>query len=233
LGAPNLDAILGQVERAQGLASINHPGLPSGEVCMGCGWTAKTDFARIGAVEAVNGAMAEGALSGLPFWEARLNEGRRITAIGGSDNHDATLPPDKAPAVGAPTTVVRADNLSQAAILDALRAGRAFIDVQGTRDRRLELTARHEGQTVEMGGALSPRAGEDVTLTIRVVGAAGGTVAYRSDPGLRVLPPAKLDSADQTLRVAIAADGRPHWVLAEVRGPDGRLWLIGNPIYLR
>ena len=40
LGADDiLGRILDQVEAAKGLFSINHPGLPSGEACMGCGWT--------------------------------------------------------------------------------------------------------------------------------------------------------------------------------------------------
>ncbi|ODT88175.1 CehA/McbA family metallohydrolase [Phenylobacterium sp. SCN 70-31] len=230
--APDVGAILDQVERAGGLAAINHPGLPSGEICMGCGWTAPVDFARIAAVEAVNGAIAEGPLSGLPFWEARLNEGRRITAIGGSDNHDARSPPGKAAAVGTPTTVVHAEDLSQPAILAALRAGRAFIDVQGSTDRRLEMTASLGGRTVGMGGALPARAGEDVTLSVRVTGAAGGRVEFRGDPAMRVLPPIAIVEADQKVHVAVAADGRPHWLRADVRGPDGKLWLIGNPVYL-
>ena len=45
------------------------------------------------AIEVVNGGNEkalggfEGILSGVPFWEAQLNQGRRITAIGGSDNN--------------------------------------------------------------------------------------------------------------------------------------------------
>ncbi|MDZ4370188.1 MAG: CehA/McbA family metallohydrolase [Phenylobacterium sp.] len=229
--APDVGTILDQVAQAQGLAPINHPGLPSGEVCMGCGWTAPVDFARVGLVEAVNGAFAEGPLSGLPFWEARLNEGRRVTGISGSDNHDPRLAPDKAGAVGRPTTVVQADNLSQGAILDGLRAGRAFIDVQGSGTRLLEITARQGGRSVGMGGALPPRPG-DVAITVRVVDAVGGRLEFRGDPGLGIPPTMPIETADQTLALTVAADGRPHWLRADVRGPDGRLWLIGNPVYL-
>lgn len=57
--------------------SINHPSLPSGEGCMGCGWTApNTDYARVQAVEIVNGGAAasltntaEGPLQGIAFWQ--------------------------------------------------------------------------------------------------------------------------------------------------------------------
>lgn len=112
--APSISHIQAQARKAGGLFSINHPGLPSGEFCMGCGWTAPdTDYSAVQAIEVVNGGFAEGPLSGTAFWEARLNEGRRITAVGGSDNHDAGLDRAKAPAIGVPTTVVRAPERSR------------------------------------------------------------------------------------------------------------------------
>ncbi|MFZ3006424.1 MAG: CehA/McbA family metallohydrolase, partial [Phenylobacterium sp.] len=144
---PTLARLLDAVKAAGGVFSINHPALPSGELCMGCGWTvAGTPHERIGVMEVVNGGAlalaggkAEGLFSGIAFWEARLNEGHQITAIGGSDNHDATLAPGKAPAVGMPTTVVRGADLSQAAILAGLQAGHVFIDISGSRHRLIEV----------------------------------------------------------------------------------------------
>jgi predicted metal-dependent phosphoesterase TrpH len=228
--APTMDRILDEVEAGGGLISINHPALPSGETCMGCGWTAKTDFARIPAIEAINGVNSSAPLSGVAFWETRLNAGLHVTAVGGSDNHDASL--QAARGVGAPTTVVHAENLSQDAILAAIRAGRVFVDVQGTRDRLLETTARAAGRKAGMGDTLALPAGEDLRLEIHVARAAGGKAELHSDAGL-VLPPA-LDVAgdDATLSVALRGDGKKHWVRVDVRGPDGALWLLGNPIYL-
>jgi predicted metal-dependent phosphoesterase TrpH len=206
--APDLNRIVDQVEAAKGLMSINHPGLPSGEACMGCGWTAKTDYARIPAIEAINGVNADGPLSGVAFWEARLNEGRRITAVGGSDNHDATLP--TARGVGTPTTVVFADNLSQDAILDGIRNGRVFVDVHGTRDRLLEVRAA---------------AGK---LVVHVAKAPGGRLVF-SGPGAAGLSDAATLGEDDTRSLDLpAAKG---WLRVDVRGPDGKLWLLGNPIY--
>ena len=218
--APTLETILGQVAAAGGLASINHPGLPSGEACMGCGWTANADFARIHAVEVVNGALAEGPLSGMAFWEARLNAGQRVTAVGGSDNHD----PARAPGVGTPTTVVRADNLSHDAILAGLRAGRAFIDVEGTKDQTLEVTARAETGSAGMGDVLRVRAGASVRVEVK---APGGRIVL-SGPVAAGLQPVPGAPGVWTFE----ADGRRGWLRADLRGPDGRLWLIGNPVYL-
>jgi hypothetical protein len=206
---------------------------------MGCGWTAKaTDYGRIQAVEAVNGGSlryggAEGPFSGIPFWQARLNQGLRLTAVGGSDNHDAGLDPREPGAIGVPTTVVHAPELSQAAILSAIRAGHVFVDVTGSRDRRLEVTAALGERTVEMGDDLDAPAGASLVLAVRVVGAQGGAVGLVRD-GIPLGPLAirRLSEADETPVFNLVSDGARHWIRAEVRGPDGQLWLLGNPIYL-
>lgn len=235
--APALAAIQGQVERAGGLFSINHPGLPSGEACMGCGWTVKeTDYARVQAIEVINGGSlgqaggSDRPFSGVPFWEARLKEGFRITAIGGSDNHDPTLDPAKAPAIGVPTTVVRADELSQAAILAGVRAGRVFLDLTGSRDKLLEMTGEAAGKHVEMGGVLALEAGEGGVITVRIRGAAGGklTLLQDSTPVL-----SEEIGADHTATFNLGLAGGARYLRAEVRGPDGKLWLLGNPIYFQ
>ena len=230
--APTLAAIQTEIERAGGLFSINHPGLPSGEVCMGCGWSDKaTDFSRVQAVEAVNGGQTEGPLSGVAFWEARLNAGLRITGIGGSDNHDPTLAPSRPASVGYPTTVVHAAELSQAAILAAIRAGHVFIDTTGSVDRALDVTATSVGRTAEMGDALAAPAGAPIRFTVHVAHAAGGALSISGNGPKPKLAGSAL-SDDDTRTFEVASDGRAHWLRVDVRGPDGRLWLLGNPIYL-
>ena len=207
---------------------------------MGCGWVATpTDFARIQAIEVVNGGSlalpggAESAVSGIPFWEARLNAGHRITAIGGSDNHDASLDPAKPGAIGYPTTVVRAADLSQTAILEGLRQGHVFIDVHGSGDRLLEVTAILGGQTAGMGDQLVARVGDAMLVQAHVVGVAGGWAELRGDgANLASAPRRRIDAKDQTLSFPVTVDSSARWVRVDVRGPDGRLWLLGNPVYL-
>ena len=210
--APTFARILDQAERAGALVSINHPGLPSGEACLGCGWTAPVDFTRIQAIEAVNGGITSGPLSGIPFWEARLNAGLRITGVGGSDNHDAGLDPTKAASVGKPTTVVYAESLSQDAILAGIRRGRVFVDVQGTRDRILDVRLAAGGQ-----------------LSIRVTHAAGGHLTF-SGPGAAGLSSPDLLSVDDARTLGVQAT--KGWLRVDVTGPDGALWLLGNPVFL-
>jgi hypothetical protein len=239
---PTMAALQDEVERAHGLLSINHPGLPSGESCMGCGWTAPdTDWSRVQAVEVLNGGAlravgsAEGPASGLPFWEARLNAGFRLTAVGGSDNHDAEKTPAAAnEGVGRPVTVVHAAELSQAAVLDAIRQGHVFIDVWGTKDRLLEVEAKAGGGSVQMGDLLPAAAGTPVEVAVHVAGAPPGAVLSLAGdaPAPRLDHPA-LDGPEARQTLRLVADGRPHWLRVDVRDTKGQLILIGNPIYLR
>ena len=238
--APSLDAILDEAEAAKALVSVNHPGLPSGEACMGCGWTASTDWRRVQAIEAINGGSLqvmgpEGPLSSIPFWEARLNAGDRIAAVGGSDNHDATAPPDRASAIGVPTTVVHARELSQVAVLEAIRAGHVFVDVWGTKDRLLEVEARSGEARAEMGDVLPVAAGARVEVEVRVAGAPPGAKLSLAGDGAALAGPFEvLLGATEARRVfALEADGKAHWLRIDVRSADGKLILLGNPLYLR
>jgi predicted metal-dependent phosphoesterase TrpH len=231
--APDFGAILDEAEAAGGLVALNHPGLPSGEFCMGCGWTAPdTDYGRIAAIEVVNGVIAEGPLSGVGFWEKRLDEGHRITAIGGSDNHDPTLDIGKAPSLGVPTTVVRSPILSQGAILQAIRAGHVFIDVQGGGDRILEVTANADGAEARMGDGLVAPAGTRVELAVHVANVPGGRLSLSGSAARAVTGDLGLQAADETRRLAFVADGSRQWLRVDVRDAGGKLVLLGNPIYL-
>jgi hypothetical protein len=236
-GARDWNALLRDASALGGVVSINHPVRPSGEVCMGCGWTAGdgTDLSRVQAVEVVNGGDADTAYSGIPFWETLLSRGLRLTAVGGSDNHDPTLArvtPGGAP-VGTPVTVVWAQALSVPDLLAGLRGGNVFIDVQGSRDRGMELTAVSGGQRAAMGGALRVAGDARVDFELRVANTTGGRVELIMDG--RPLAPGTdpdLNGNERTLRFSLRAERGRHWVRANVRGPDGKLWLVGNPIYL-
>jgi hypothetical protein len=234
---PSLGKLLDQVDAAHGVLSINHPGLPSGEACMGCGWSVPdTDWARIKSLEVINGGGlalfgAEGPLSGLPLWEAKLNQGLRITAIGGSDNHN----PTGGAAVGTPTTVVHASELSQAAILHAITQGHVFVDVWGSGHLTLTVEARLGAQVAEMGDLLVANLGDRVRFEVKADGLSQDVRLSFAGNGVKV--PA---SAGETLRqpagsqtFEIIADGRPSWIRIDLRDLSGKLLVLGNPIYLR
>ncbi len=239
---PSVRQLQDAVARQHGLFVINHPCLPSNERCMGCGWTAAaTDWARVDAIEVVNGGavkaqggQAEGPFSGLPFWEARLNEGWRIAAIGGSDNHRPDEDGATHPAVGSPTTVIFAESLAERAILDGIRRGQVFVDVEGVPGRSLELTGACGGRTAVMGQTLTAPSGAEIAVKVRAKGVAGARldVVLDSRRGA-ALAGAVIEGDDATLAFSLPADGARHWLRADVRAADdARLLLIGNPIYL-
>lgn len=239
--APAMADVLRQARVAGGLVSINHPASPSGEACMGCGWTAPgTDWRQVDAVEVVNGGSVramggdvEGPLSGVPFWETRLNAGFRLTAIGGSDNHDAGLPAQAPSAIGRPLTVVYARELSQPVLLEALRSGRVFLDLEGSRHRLLDVSATAGPARAVMGGEIGAPPGTPVRLNVRVVGAPGARIELIENGRVRATrSDGPLLGQDETRIFVIPAGPSRGWIRANIRGPDGRLLLLGNPIYL-
>lgn len=235
--AEDWNALLRETARRGLLFSINHPALPSDERCMGCGWTPRgeVDWSRIAAVEVVNGADTGTPVSGIPFWHAQLNAGRRATGIGGSDNHDALLADSQfgRSRIGAPTTVVHAGSLSQQAILDGIRAGRVFVDVAGTREGVLDLRARHGGAEAAMGGDLSLLAGAEAEFELWVEGVVAGRVEVIVDGDIApLLADAAIRTSGQRVRWRWRSDGGRHWLRVDVRDDDGRLLLVGNPVYI-
>lgn len=246
---PGFGKLLNQVESAHGLISINHPKLPSGEVCMGCGWqVTDADFHRVQAIEIVNGGAtalfgnADNPVSGLPFWEDLLNRGYRITAIGGSDNHNG--PSAKAP-VGYPVTVVHASELSDRAILDGIRKGHVYIDVDGTNDHRFSLHGQFDVAAFlndkivgEMGDNVASPKGTVLTLVVvSPQGSIDQSVRLISDSKVvdtKIIPSLKAnrDGFIGGTQFEYVSDGARHWVRVEVRDKENHLLLIGNPIYL-
>jgi len=226
--------LLRRIAQNGAIVSINHPDAPTGEACMGCGWRPKAgDIRLVSAIEAVNGGAEEGPYSGVPFWEQQLNAGYKLTAIGGSDNHNPELPFDKPGSVGSPTTVVYASDLSVAGILAAIRSGRVFVDLTTSKDRLLDFSAQTGTTKAAMGGELHANSGEVVSLSTHAVGCSGSQLRVlidsRQDKNIPTVP---ITSADQTLAARWQSDGKRHWLRADVVSESGKLELLGNPIYV-
>ena len=231
---PDINQLLRRVQDLHGVFSINHPGLPSGEICMGCGWTVpNTDFSRVTAIEVVNGDLVEGPGSGISFWEEQLNKGFRITGLGGSDNHDADLPANARSAVGRPTTVIYARALSERAILDAIRAGHVFIDVEGTKDRIIEFEAKTALSSASMGGSIDAPAGQQVHFAVKMIALQGAYPEIIQDgEATSLIDKSAFGKPDETRGFDYVSDGKRHWFRVNVRSASGSLLIVGNPIYL-
>lgn len=233
---PDWNALLADVAKAHGVISVNHPRRPNDETCMGCGFTPHdtVDMHGFQAIEAINGGDAERPDSGIPFWEGQLDAGLRITAIGGSDSHDGSDAPRDAFAgrIGSPTTVVHARELSMEGILDGIRAGHVFVDAEGTRDRSLDVEATAGPKTAGMGDALVVARGASAHVVVLTSALAGQQVRVLDNGmavdlvGHDVVPPNGKLAFDWT------SDGKPHWLRVDVRSPEGKLLILGNPVYI-
>ncbi len=236
---PDLDALLDQVEVAGALISVNHPGLPTGERCMGCGWDADTDWSRIDAIEVVNGGLLregteEGPYSGIVFWENLLRQGYRITAIGGSDNHDPLDTTGAQSPVGTPLTRVASRSLSVPDILAGVRSGRVAINLIG--DREVDLKFEQDGRDVFMGGELQLAEGETLEGTLTIGGsplAAEVEIVSSSVEADVSVAEAERTAVPATATVSVTGQGQRGWFRFNLRDPNtGRLSTIGNPIYV-
>jgi hypothetical protein len=133
---------------AQGaMFSINHPALDIGTLCIGCGWHLDEDPSKVTGVEIETTALSGGGIlfqePALKFWETFLSQGYHTVGLGGGDDHRAGKENGTMfqSALGSPTTMVYADELSQQAIMDGIRKGHVVVKTDGPADPMVELTA--------------------------------------------------------------------------------------------
>jgi hypothetical protein len=248
--AGSINDIFASARPTGALISINHPEIPTGEDCLGCGWSAPgTDFAMVDTIEVANGGIAadkhgfdDGPGSGTAYWETLLDRGYRLIGVGGSDNHDAvdgkagTSPVGAQSPVGTPATVVFSTNLSQPAILAGIRSGRVFIDLEGASPARLldMWASTKAGVTAVMGETLHRFGGKMVVdAHVRVAGASGCTASLIV--GGSRLPAASrtITKADEILDLHVPLAAATRWFRVDVRDSAGRRVMIGNPIFVR
>jgi hypothetical protein len=172
----------------------------------------------------------------LALWDRLLRQGLRLTAVGGSDLHQA-LPGEEIEGLrlGRPCTWVYAEALTEQDILAGIRAGCVFISADPC-GPRLVLTADVDGYgrcEVHMGDCVSVPTGASVRLRCEAEGAAGCTLRLRS--------------ADHDLEMEVQADdfrhewsspiqGNTHFRAELWRTPEGEnpaMQALSNPIYVQ
>jgi len=232
-GGRDVNAVLQDVKSKGGIASISHAEAPGGEICMGCRWepTPAADMDLFSAVEVINGGQI--MLSSANFWDAQLRDGHRLAAIGGSDSHNATHPPGPPGSIGWPTTAVEAGELSVPAILNAIRAGRTFVDLTASHDKLVDFEAEAGTEHARMGGTLHAAAGAPIRVRVHTVACAGSVVHLLLDgEETTSTPPMTVDSADFSGAATIVAATGRHWLRVEVRHGQGDLQLMSSPLYV-
>jgi hypothetical protein len=129
--------------------------------------------------------------------------------------------------------VVHATALSTPEILGAIRAGHVFVDLTATKGRLLEMHAKSGEQLASMGDVLDAAPEADVTFQMHTADVDGASLVLIEDSNpVAGLTNGKLTGPEQSAEFHWRSDGQRHWFRADVRGPDGKLWLLGNPIYI-
>lgn len=214
LAVPSFAEVAAAVHGQGALLSLNHPVLDLGDVCIGCAWQHSLAGIEVDAVEIGTGGLEEGAIlfsaGAIKFWERLLGQGRHVAAVGGSDDHLAGQGTGRRDSpIGDPTTLILAEELSVAALLDGLRHGRSVVKLQGPADPMVELSA---GAAV-LGDTV---AGRSAVLTARVTGGQGGSLRFvkNGEPDEAVV----IDADPFVLTRDVLAPGSPAGT-AEPAGP--------------
>ncbi|MBN1873139.1 MAG: PHP domain-containing protein [Anaerolineae bacterium] len=200
---------------------IAHPQSPGDPGCTGCAWRyggMMPGNARL--VEVWNGPWAGDSnnAASLALWYDWLNQGIRLVATAGTDTHGGEMDPDT---VKPGFNVIYAESLSEAALLDALRAGHLYL----SSGPQLAFQARDErGKTWMMGDSVTQPVMFTVTWT-----------ECPPDASLRLIVNGRLMQAWQTeTRGTYSWPMTPdmaHWVSVEVRDTSGELLALTNPIF--
>jgi PHP domain len=214
----------------QGAAlSINHPVLDLGNNCIGCAWKHPIPREHLSAVEIQTGGYDKtGVLfskQALAFWDRLLNQGLHVAPIGGSDDHRGGMGTDAfSSPIGNPTTMVFARGLSAEAIVEAVKAGRTVVKLQGPNDPMVELHLGEAG----IGDTVKAGAPE---VRARVTGGAGAQLKWVVDGVAREdVIAVEGDDFEATLVMEPPTSGEVRvraevWVANAPRTVTGHLWL--------
>ncbi len=157
----------------------------------------------------------------IEYAENRWNHGWRFGGVGGCDCHFRELWGIAGP--GMPTTYVHASDVSERAVLDALRAGRTSLS-SSPFGAFLTLEADLDGDGVfeSLGGDEVSHlpAGQPVVLRLRVQRGTGFALTVLAAPGRTAAPvfTATVTGPDQTFLVPVKVPAGEGWWRAEVRG---------------
>ena len=180
-----IQGVLDDVAADDAVFIVNHPTLELGGACIGCAWRhADTDWSKVAGLEVITGNwdFTERAFTpaAITLWDAQLDLGHRIAAIGGSDDHRAGMGTGATDsAIGSPTTLVLADGLSEAAIIAAIKAGRTIVQLRGPDDPLVAFTLAGPDGEAEIGDTVDGVAA--ARLQIQITGGAGTFVQVWRD----------------------------------------------------
>lgn len=203
-----------------GLVVAAHPSVP----LPGCAW--EFGYRDVDAMEVWNGLWNVDDELSLRIWQQLLRQGRRIAAVGGSDSHMSTQP------VGRPQTVVYAQSLGTADLVEGLRSGRCYVAESDSVSLVLN-ASRANGVSAGPGETLKLQPGAAVTVTVQVSGAPDTSVALLTDAGC--VGRAKTDSSGNGRLTWTACGGQARFARVEVRrrATFPSMVALSNPVWLQ
>lgn len=222
----DVDAAIEAYHQQGALFAINHPVLDLGPLCIGCAWEQDIDLSAVDAVEITNGGLepfgAQFSDAAVEYWDGLCAMGFHVAAIGGSDDHKAGVDLNQFQSpIGDGTTMVYADGLSATSVLDAVRAGRTVVKLQGPEDPMAELLTSTElvGDTTAASQTdLSATITNGVGARVRFVhnGVAMDLVDIDADPFVHTLTVDAPATGQDRYRVEVFVDGRRRVVTSHV-----------------
>ena len=227
--------VIDEVTAEDAIFIVNHPSLDLGDVCIGCAWGhADTPWDKVSGIEVITGKwdLVESLFvpGAIELWDQQLDAGHRIAAIGGSDDHSAgegtglTDTP-----LGSPTTLVLAENLSEAAIVAAIRKGRTMVMLRGPDDPLIDVHGvALDGTLAEIGDDIDGVATAEFPLT--VIGGTGGVVQLWRDGVLIDEADVDADAFTHTFRDAPGA--ADHRYRIEMINDSGKRVVVTSHFYV-
>lgn len=215
---------------AGGIAIVAHPFIPVPSIR----WENGYDYAGIDAIEIWNGPWTGDDQTAVEHWHAMLVEGRFVPVVGNSDSHTEAQP------VGTAQTVVRADRLAVAEIIDGVRRGHAWVAESSQVDLTFE--ASLGGRTASCGDRLAAGPADLVDVRLTATGVPGSVAQLRGPAA--VLAGAAADSEGRVEVTASVPAGTAPFVRAEIRRPDdvvvspaddmpaAQMVALTNPVFL-
>ena len=167
--------VIDDVVAQGGVFIVNHPAENLGTNCIGCAWQHMDDtpWDEVSGIEVLTSGYELGVGAFTPpiikMWDQLEDEGHRISAVTGSDDHRAGMNEGLGGSpIGSPCTLVLADELSEAAIMDAVKHQHTMANLRGPDDPPLDVTMKTaDGGTANIGDDVPGLAHVEMTMHVQ------------------------------------------------------------------
>lgn len=227
--------IINDVTAQGGVFTVNHPDLRLGTECIGCAWDhADTPWQKVGGIEILTGAYDLVEVLFTPKsilrWDALEDQGIRLAALGGSDDHDggSQMTATKSQ-VGSPTTVVWVEQRSEAGIIAAIKQQRTYVKLRSPADPTVDFTVRKpDGSEAMLGDTVTDAQG--LRFTVHIIGGAGTYAGIWRNGGLAAKE-TLVTSDDFTTTVELVPSGDMERFRLELADEAGHRVVVTSHIY--